>query len=154
MEVDAVATDAAGRPVIDLTKEEFELLDDGELQEITFFAAVALPVQAPHPPFLRDVASNAFAEDGRLFVLVLDDIHSHRETTAVIKAAARRLVARLSPEDQVAVLWMSTDERGAFEFTTNHAETLRAIDEFAARKSRGRHTRSRLRRCAQCKSVQ
>jgi len=135
MEVDAVATDAQGRPVMDLTKEEFELLDEGQRQEIAFFAAVSLPIQAPRPPVLRDVASNAFAEDGRLFVLVLDDIHSLRATTPVIKVAARRLVERLSPQDQVAVLWMSTDKGGAFEFTTNHSAVLAAIDDFAARRA-------------------
>lgn len=112
MAVDAVATDAQGRPVMDLTKEEFGLFDEGERQDIAFFATVLLPIQAPRPPVLRDVASNAFAEDGRLFVLILDDIHSYRVTTPVIKAAARRLVERLSPQDLVAVLWMSTDKGG------------------------------------------
>lgn len=135
MEVDAVATDRRGRPVMDLIREEFELYDEGERQEIAFFSAVSLPVLAPHPPVLRDVASNALAEDGRLFVLVLDDIHSLRATTPVIRAAARRLVERMSPHDQVAVLWMSTDKRGAFEFTTNHGAALDAIDEFVAWKA-------------------
>lgn len=135
IEVDVVATDAQGRPEMDLTRDEFALLDEGQRQEIAFFAAVSLPVQRPHPPVLRDVASNAFAEDGRLFVLVLDDIHSLRATTPVIKAAARRLVERLSPQDQVAVLWMSTEKKGAFEFTTNHAAVLAAIDGFAASKA-------------------
>jgi hypothetical protein len=85
---------------------------------------------------LRDVATNAFADDGRLFVLILDDIHSLMETTPVFAAAARRLVERLSPQDQLAVLWLSTDKQGAFEFTTNHAAVLAAIDEFNARKAR------------------
>ncbi len=65
LEVDVVATDARGRPVMDLTQGEFEVYDDGERQEIAFFAGVSLPVQAPRPPVLRDVASNAFADDGR-----------------------------------------------------------------------------------------
>jgi hypothetical protein len=69
MEVDAVATDSEGRPVRDLTKDEFELYDDGKRQEIEFFAAVTLPIQPRRPPVLRDVASNVLAEDGRLFVL-------------------------------------------------------------------------------------
>jgi VWFA-related protein len=134
LEVDVVASDARGRPVMDLAKEEFELYDEGRRQDIAFFAAVSLPIQPPRPPVIRDVASNASAEDGRLFVLVLDDIHSHRVTTPVIKAAAHRLVERLSPQDQLAVLWISTEKQGAFEFTSNHAAVLAAIDEFSARK--------------------
>ena len=109
-----------------------------------------LPIQAPRPPVLRDVASNAFAEDGRLFVLVLDDIHSYRVTTPVIKAAARRLVERLSPQDLVAVLWMSTNKKGAFEFTANHGAVLDAIDGFAASKDAGGTVRRALVRGLGC----
>jgi VWFA-related protein len=132
IEVDAVATDVRGQPVLDLTRTEFEVYDEGQRQEIVFFSAVSIPVLPPHVPVLRDVATNAQAEDGRLFMLVLDDIHSRRQTTAVIKTVARRLVERLSPNDRVAVVWMSTDRKGAHEFTTNHGAALAAIDGFAA----------------------
>ncbi len=44
VEVDAVVTDKQGRIVRDLTKEEFQVLEDGKSQAITTFTLVDIPV--------------------------------------------------------------------------------------------------------------
>jgi hypothetical protein len=59
-----------------------------------------------------------------------------RSRTDAVRQAARRLVERLSPQDQVALLWVSLQRLGAREFTTDHAAILRAIDAFEAEQSR------------------
>ena len=67
--VEAVAfevfvTDAAGKPVTDLTVDEFELLEDGKPQPITTFASTVIPIDPPRGkvntwPVPADVAANA-----------------------------------------------------------------------------------------------
>ena len=46
VDIDAVVTDERGNFVGDLTKDDFELLDDGKPQEISAFSLVDIPVPA------------------------------------------------------------------------------------------------------------
>ena len=136
VEIDLVATDAAGRRVLDLQKDELQVLEGGKLRENASLALVNLPLPAPHPPYAQDVASNTATDNGRLFFLILDDVHTLRERSDAVKAVARRFVERLSPGDQVAVAWVGLGNAGAREFTTNHAALAAAIDRFSATGSR------------------
>ena len=113
VEIDLVATDAAGRRVLDLQKDELQVLEGGKLRENASLALVNLPLPAPHPPYAQDVASNTATDNGRLFFLILDDVHTLRERSDAVKAVARRFVERLSPGDQVAVAWVGLGNAGA-----------------------------------------
>ena len=71
--------------VRDLTRGDFQLLEDGKPQRIDMFTFVDIPTVAPDR-FLAsgqlissDIKSNAPSATGRLFVLVLDDL----DTTAL-----------------------------------------------------------------------
>ena len=136
VEIDVVALDRANLPVTGLTEDEFQVFEDGRPKDIVSFARVELPVPPQDAPGLRDVVSNTGDERGRLIFLILDDSNSLRARTEDIKKAARRLVERLTPEDQVGLLWVSLAHEGAREFTTDHAAILRAIDEFKAEQAR------------------
>ena len=46
VDIDAVVTDERGNFVAGLTKDDFELLDDGKPQEISAFSLVDIPVPA------------------------------------------------------------------------------------------------------------
>ena len=52
VQVDAVVTDAKGKPVPDLTSDDFELLQDGRRQKITNFSYVgdAPPIETATMP--------------------------------------------------------------------------------------------------------
>jgi VWFA-related protein len=131
VEVDVVAVDADGRPVRDLRREEFDVFEDGRRREIVSFGLVDLPRPQPQPPAWRDVSTNAGVEDGRVVVLILDDVNTTRGATDVVRAIARELIARLGPEDRAAVVWTSLKKAGARELTTNHAALLEALEGFA-----------------------
>ena len=49
VDIDAVVTDERGNFVADLTKDDFELLDDGKPQEISAFSLVDIPYRPPAP---------------------------------------------------------------------------------------------------------
>ncbi len=150
VEIDAVVTDAQGRFVTDLRKDEFELLEEGQPQTITTFTVVDLPVQRPDPPLYKttpiepDVRSNLDPFDGRIFLIVLDDLHTDFRRTARVRAGAKAFVERhVGANDLVALVQTGSGARSAQDFTTSRARLFAAIDTFTGRKI-GSATQSRI----------
>src|SRR5215208_6579390 len=56
VEIDAVVTDAQGGFVRDLTKDDFERIEEGTPQSIDAFTMVVLPVERVDPPLFRGTA--------------------------------------------------------------------------------------------------
>ena len=115
VEVDVVVTDKSGRPVRGLRREDFEISEDGSPVEIATFSAVDVP-EAPRdsiiPPPDRSgsaIASNDQAQDGRLILIVLDDLQVSFTAgrMATVKSVARRAVERLGPADLAGVMTTS-----------------------------------------------
>ena len=82
VEVDAVVTDRQGQIVRDLKKEDFQVLEDGKPQTITTFSLVDIPIERAERPLFAatpiepDVQTNERPFDGRVYVMVLDDLHT------------------------------------------------------------------------------
>ena len=57
VQVDAVVTDKEGRPVIDLTAEDFIILQDGKPQEITNFSLVRMKEPIVPAPIVKEPAA-------------------------------------------------------------------------------------------------
>jgi VWFA-related protein len=141
VDVDAVVTDERGNFVGDLTKDDFELLDDGKPQEISAFSLVDIPLPSatarPAPAVASDVKSNAQPISGRLYVIVLDDLNVAPLRSKVVVSAARQLIERhFGPSDMAAITYTSGRTDGAQEFTSDRAALLAAIDRFQGRKLR------------------
>ena len=143
VDIDAVVTDERGNFVGDLTKEDFELLDDGKPQEISAFSLVDIPlpsaggVTGGAAPAVTDVKSNAQPISGRLYVIVLDDLNVAPLRTKVVVNAAREFIERhFGPNDIAAITYTSGRTDGAQEFTSERAVLLAAIDKFQGRKLR------------------
>jgi VWFA-related protein len=76
--VDAVVTDKKNVPIENLTKDSFQVFEDGKPQTIASFEAVVLPATPPTGPRrLRSISTNQGAESrtGRTFIIVFDDVH-------------------------------------------------------------------------------
>src|SRR5262249_1730958 len=132
VEVDARVTDAQGSFVRDLTQADFRLVEDGQAQALTAFSMVDIPVTRPDPPlFARtaippDVVTNRTPFDGRVFVLVMDDLHTQFSDTSRARAAARQFVERyVGANDLVAVVNTSGVGKSMQDFTTNHPLVLK-----------------------------
>ena len=143
VDIDAVVTDERGNFVADLTKDDFELLDDGKPQDISAFSLVDIPVPSAGAraravtPVVSDVKSNAEPISGRLYVIVLDDLNVAPLRTKVVVNAARELIERhFGPNDMAAITYTSGRTDGAQEFTSERAVLLAAIDKFVGRKLR------------------
>jgi VWFA-related protein len=141
VEIDAVVTDAAGTFVRELTKEDFEVTEEGKPQAISTFTLVNVPVERPDPPLFKrttvepDVQSNRGGANGRVFLLVLDDLQTDARRTPRVRAAARQFVERhVGANDLVAVVQTGGSTSGSQEFTSSHPRLLAAVDKFVGKK--------------------
>ncbi len=142
IEIDAVVTDAQGKFVTDLTKDDFQVSEGGAKQAVTAFSRVDVPIERPDPPLFRravvepDVRSNRDAFNGRVFLMVMDDLQTDFQRTPRVQAAARQFVRRyVGANDMVAVLTTGGSRDAAQEFTSSQARLLGAIDKFMGQKS-------------------
>ncbi|HXW06399.1 MAG TPA: VWA domain-containing protein [Vicinamibacterales bacterium] len=138
VEVDVVVVDDAGVPVRGLEEQDFEVLEDGRPVEIATFTAVDLPlapadVAIPAPDASGTAtATNTQPEDGRVILVILDDYHVSFDAgrLAVARATVKRLIERLGPSDQAAIIATSGRRAMQAEFTSDKARLLRAVDNF------------------------
>ena len=141
VEIDATVSDAQGHPVADLAREDFLLTEDERPQTVTVFSHVTLPVERRDVPLSRatpiepDVRSNRREFDGRVFVLMLDDLHTSFARTGRLRAAATAFIQRhLGANDVAAVVDTSSSNDRAQEFTSSRSLLLRAVSRFIGQK--------------------
>jgi VWFA-related protein len=143
VEIDATVTDQQGNFVRNLTKDDFQIFEDGKPHVVSTFSLVDIPVEKFDPPLYKskpiepDVRSNRREFDGRVFVLLLDDYHTNPQRTGRVRAAARQFVERyLGANDVAAVVHARGARASAQEFTGSRERLLRAIDTFMGQKER------------------
>jgi VWFA-related protein len=141
VEVDVLVTDAAGRFVPGLRKEDFLLREDGRPQTITAFSLVNVPIDRIELPLFasqpipHDVQTNERPFEGRIYVLLLDDLHVDATRSQRAKNAARAFIEKnLAPNDLMAVLTVGGSESATQEFTSNKSLLLAAVDNFLGSK--------------------
>jgi VWFA-related protein len=141
VEVDAVVTDAAGKFVRDLKQGDFQVFEDGKPQSVSAFSLVDIPIErSERPLFLQrdvepDVQTNLRGPEGRLYVLVLDDLHTHPTRTFAVRKAAKQFIERnLGANDLMAVVYASGRSDGAQDFTSNKRLLEEATQRFLGRK--------------------
>jgi len=141
VEVDVVVTDRNGNLVRDLKKEDFQVLEDGKGQTISTFTLVDIPIERADRPLFAaspiepDVKTNEKPFDGRVYVMVIDDLHTRFGRSIRVKAAAKQFIERrLGANDLMAVVHTSGPADGNQEFTSNKRLLLAAVDKTSGRK--------------------
>ncbi|MEW6736686.1 MAG: VWA domain-containing protein [Acidobacteriota bacterium] len=105
--VPIIASTSNGTYVTDLKKEEFTINEDGNNQEIVFFATVTEPFQV---------------------VLLLDTSGSTEEKLAQIQSAAKTFVDQLQQGDRIKVISFDDEIYQLSDFTNDRATLKKAID--------------------------
>jgi len=136
--LDVVVTDAKGAPVLDLTREDFAVLEDGKPQPVTSFEPArprGLSTSAPTPPEPAAPVASADRPTGRQIVVVVDDLHLARDTVPPAKQALLRFVSeQISAEDEIAVV--TTSSPGELQALTRNRTVVRdAIGRISSRES-------------------
>lgn len=141
VQVDTIVIDKVGRFVSDLRADEFEVLEDGKPQSISGFSLVNLsanrelsPVQAGRPVAV-DTQSNDRAFDGRLYLIVLDDLHITALRTNGARSIAKQFIDKnIGPGDLAAVITTSGARSAVQGFTSNKAALLQVVQRCVGRK--------------------
>jgi VWFA-related protein len=141
VQVDAVVTDKEDRPVIDLTADDFIILQDGKPQKITNFSLVRLkdpdvprpavkkpPVKSrgaippPPPPSVRLKPDRV----RRVIALVVDGLGlSFANTNRIREAVKKWIDEEMQPGDLVAVI-LTDQGLGSLEQFTDDKQMLQA----------------------------
>ena len=131
-----MVTDRQGRIVRDLKKEDFQVLEDGKSQAITNFTLVDIPVDRDDrplfaaAPIVPDVRTNEKPFDGRVYVMVVDDLHTRFGRSVRVKTAAKQFIERrLGANDLMAVVHTAGASDANQEFTNNKRLLLAAVDK-------------------------
>lgn len=141
VEVHAIVTDESGAFVNDLTQDDFEVYEDGKLQKPAAFSLIELPIERPFvpangsEPVEPDVRATTRTFDGRIYVLLLDDLHTHFPRSAQVRDVARQFIDRyLGVNDLAAVVYTSGRQDAGQELTNNRRLLFAAIDRFQGQK--------------------
>ena len=137
VEVTVSVTDRGGRPVGGLTEDDFEIYEDGQRQSMMAFRRIDVPREAFDVPASYapgDVTSNGVpGRDGRVYLLLLDDLHTHPLRSAEVRGIAREFVERrMLAQDLVAVA-MTSGLGSRQHFTNDRQRLLSAVEEFVGR---------------------
>src|SRR6185436_11405682 len=109
IELRAVVTNKQGKPVTDLTKDDFEITEDGRKQVVSFFTAEKISgALATSPPGASPAARRQVppaARPKRTVVLFVDTLHMATASLMQVKQHLLKFVdERLGDEDLAAVV--------------------------------------------------
>jgi hypothetical protein len=126
-ELRAVVTDARGKLVDDLQKEDFELLENNRPQSVSFFSIKRIPDQRTSPP--SSAKTPAANSPVRTIVLFVDTLHLTASDALQTRQALRYFVDhQMSDQDMVALV-SSAGSLGLLGQFTRDRQLLRfAID--------------------------
>jgi VWFA-related protein len=137
--VDAAVTDKQGRPVSDLTADDFEIREAGKLQAIQTFKYITVDETADDPQADREILSSedqtreAAREENRLFIIFLDDYHVRRGNAMVVRQQVANFLRTLTRHDLVALATPLTTIAG-LTFSRDHDAIAANVMGFVGRK--------------------
>jgi VWFA-related protein len=135
--LDVVFTDQKDRPVRNLTRDDFEIVEAWRRQTITDFQHVDVPVKRrpidlKSPPAMADVSDNARpATNARAFVFVIDDGTILPADILPLKRAMTEFLATLTPDDVASVVYIKRSDL-AQGFTKDLGSLIRGTQNINA----------------------
>ncbi|HKQ08268.1 MAG TPA: VWA domain-containing protein [Blastocatellia bacterium] len=148
IELRAVVTDKQGKPITDLTKDDFEITEDGRKQVVSFFTAEQISgALATSPPGASPASRRQVppaARPKRTVALFVDTLHMTTASMMQVKQHMLKFVdERLGDEDLAAVV-ATGGGLGLFSQFTSDKRVLRAainrLSNFPASRSDSAYT--------------
>ncbi|WP_148210014.1 VWA domain-containing protein [Candidatus Korobacter versatilis] len=139
--VDAVVTDKEGRPVTNLTKDDFTILEDGKPQTVASYAvseAGATSQQRPKaqpvlPPHVTTNRPDVVESSDRIAVLLLDGLNTPPQNQNYLKQQMLKFLAEhFDPSRKLAVVVLSEKLIVLQTFTSDPALLKTALQKFQA----------------------
>lgn len=131
--LDVVVTDAKGKTVRGLTKDDFIVVENGKPQALTNFAiydaaagtatSVTAPAEAP------EAEAEVSAAPPRRFVFFIDELAVQRAARNRLYDSVKSFVDAMRPGDVAAVVRPTSKEKIVQEFTGDRASLERALKQ-------------------------
>jgi VWFA-related protein len=141
VEVDTRVLDKDGKFITGLKPEDFQVFEDGKPQKVSTFSLVNIPVERAERPLFAskpiepDVRTNLEGANGRIYVIMLDDLHTAALRSQRLRMAAKQFIERyVGANDLAAVVHTSGRSDAGQEFTSSQSRLLHAVDMFMGRK--------------------
>jgi VWFA-related protein len=131
-----VVVRSGGKPVDDLKKDEFELLDNGKPQKIAFSSMVnaTAKAQTGARPLPAGVYSNQVDRLGEtptsITVVLFDGLNTPLQDQIYARQQIVRFLKKLTPQDRVAVYVLGRRLRVLHDFTTNFEDLQRSLERY------------------------
>lgn len=126
--IDVSVIDGQGRPVLDLTADDFTVVIEGTRRRVA--TAEWIPLRSIEKRSAAEVpegyTSNENATGGRLIVLVVDQPNIGFRSTGALVSAVGRFLDRLTPSDRVAAVGLGVGARST-PFTGDHDRIKQAL---------------------------
>jgi VWFA-related protein len=142
VQVNVIAQHGDGKPVTDLTKDDFVLYDKGQPQPISFFSVEmsrtpVTPGSVPTEP--KNVYSNRLEQKPgvptAITVILLDSLNTRFADLAYARQQIIKFLGQLHPDDRVALYSLTTQLRVLHDFTSDASSLLRALNRYRTRDS-------------------
>jgi VWFA-related protein len=127
VQVNVIARDSSGGPITDLTKDDFELFDNGKPQAVSFFALEA-PVTSFNPPtpLPEHVFSNRLENNGNVTrgvtIVLFDFLNSHFTDQAAAKKQLIGVLRQIQPGQRIGVYLLGRKVSVLYDFTDHPSE--------------------------------
>ena len=154
--VNVVVRDKRGKPVTDLTRDDFTVLEDGKPQRVSSFdfenldmqpiVAASGPAQesrnapaaAPAKPILTAKEADQALSNKRVIVLFFDlGSMAPDETERSVQAARKYVQTKMTSADLIAIVTLGSSLRLDQDFTTDQARLLRVLNRFSHAEGQG-----------------
>ena len=135
VQVRVIVRDSSGKPIDNLTRQDFLLYDQGKLQTISNFSVETAQTRLQRAAAIAKTQEDASASEAsgnkapvlpeRFVALVFDDAHLSLQDATFARSQAGRFLDSAGPTDRVAIY--TTSGQNILEFTSDKAALHRAI---------------------------
>ncbi len=145
VQIDVVVTDSHGKPVTDLTKQDFTITDEGKPRAIDIFGiensganrpGTVAPATPPSQPLPPHVFSNRNPAppivNGHSTVLILDQINTYIEDATYARAQVVSLMKKVPVDERIAIYAISRKEGLVLihDYTTDRDALLQSLGKY------------------------
>jgi VWFA-related protein len=154
--VNVVVRDKQGKPVTDLTRDDFTVLEDGKPQRVSSFdfenldmqlivvasgpaqESKSAPAAAPVKPILTAKDADQALSNKRVIVLFFDlGSMAPDETERSVQAAKKYVQTKMTSADLIAIVTLGSSLRLDQDFTADPARLLRVLNRFSHSEGQG-----------------
>lgn len=135
VDLNVVVTGRDGKPLKDLTENDFEVVEGGKVKPLAFFnpaAAEPLAVEALPPGVFSNRPEFVKAPPRSLTVILLDWLNTEPRDQQFARAQVAEYLKEMDASDRVAIYTLSGSLRVAHDYTDDPASLAQAVEKIRA----------------------